>query len=78
MDIHGKIHHVGFAEQIQLGLKQSLFIIDLEKAMKYINTTSTLHCHQLVWRGADRQHALVRGPSEMKLGIFRKSDEVIR
>jgi len=48
VDIHGKIHHVGFAEQIQLGLKQSLFIIDLEKAMKYINTTSTLHCHQLV------------------------------
>lgn len=31
MHVHGKVHHVGVAEQVQLALQHVLFIIQLEK-----------------------------------------------
>ena len=31
MHVHGKVHHVGVAEQVQLALQHVLFIVQLEK-----------------------------------------------
>lgn len=49
IDIHGKIHHIRIAEEVQLSLQQLLFIVDLVTNTKKKN--KTIFISQIIYLG---------------------------